>query len=536
MRVLFWIFFLITTLSCKKKPSYNPNTFKLNLTVGLNSLDPAFSKDLATIWATSMIYESLFEFDQNNALKPILVQSYSVSDNGLIYLFKLKDSIFFHKNKCFDNAEKTRRFCSEDVTYSFKRLLDPSTLSPGSWVLRDHLDSIEPFRVIDSLTFEIRLKSPSPQFLQKLAMTYTAVVPREAVTFYGSNFDRNPVGTGAFQFQFWKRGEILFLERNPHYYEKDSTGRSLPYIDYIKVSFNENKKTELLSLLNDELSMINGIDPSTLEKMIDNNGHLRPKYSKQLELVKRPYLNCEYLAILSDKEYLEPNSPLLIKEVRQAIHCAINKEELSKKLRKNLVIPAIHGFVPNGIVEATRLPIHNVYSPEKARELLKKAGYTKEIPPKIALDINNSNIDLAEYICHALQSVGFQIEIKLHQTDKLNQISMKSQVSFFRKTWIADYPDAENYIICLYSKSSTPPNYSKYKNPELDQLYLKLRSENIVHKRVAYLTKIEEIIRADCPVIPLFYEQSLRLKQKNITGLEQNGLNHLSLKKVKITN
>jgi peptide/nickel transport system substrate-binding protein len=536
MRVLFWIFFLITIVSCAEKSNYNPNTFKFNLSVGLNSIDPAFSKDLASVWASSLIYESLFEFDQNNILKPVLVKSYSVSNNGLTYHFQLKNDVFFHKNKCFGNVNSTRKLCSEDVLYSYKRLLDTSTLSPGSWVLREHLDNIKPFRMIDSLTFEIKLKNPSPKFLQKLAMTYTAIVPKEAVIFYGSNFDRNPVGTGAFQFQFWKRGEVLFMRRNPHYYQKDSTGKSLPYIDYIKVSFNENKKTELLSLINGELSMINGIDPSTLEKMIDNEGHLKSKYSRQLELIKRPYLNTEYLAILSDKELLEPNSPLLIKEVRQAIHCAINKVKLSKTLRKNLVIPAIHGFVPNGIVETAELPIQNVYSPEKARELLKKAGYTKENPPKIALNINNANIDLAEYISHALESVGFQIEIKLHPTDKLNQMSVKSQVDFFRKTWIADYPDAENYIVCLYSKSSTPPNYSRYKNSELDQLYLKLRSENIDSKRVAALTKIEEILRTDCPIIPLFYEQSLRLKQKNIIGLEQNGLNHLSLKKVKIIN
>ncbi|MFY7861838.1 MAG: ABC transporter substrate-binding protein, partial [Chitinophagales bacterium] len=198
--------------------------------------------------------------------------------------------------------------------------------------------------------------------------------------------------------------------------------------------------------------------------------------------------------------------------------------------------PANHGFVPDGIIETKKLSIHNLYSLEKAKEMLKKAGYSKQNPPKIVLNINNANIDLAEYICYTLESVGFQVEIRLHSTDKLNQMSVKSQVHFFRKTWIADYPDAENYIVCLYSKSSTPPNYTKYKNTELDELYLKLRSENTITKRAEYLTKIEKILRDDCPVIPLFYEQSLRLKQKNIIGLEQNGLNHLSLKTVRIHN
>ena len=243
--VLYFIAISYCLNSCSDKPQQiHSKTFKYNLSVGLNSLDPSFSKDLAAMWACSHIYEGLFILDSNAELKSLLTDSSWLEANQLNYHFKLKKGVYFHKNPCFKNTDSTRSFNAYDVAYSFLRLINPKTASPGAWVLRNKLDSLSPFQIIDSFHIMIRLRQPNAQFLQILSMPYCAIVPKEAVDHYGKTFRKNPVGTGAFAFKFWEDGEVLFLKKNPHYHMRDSEEMTLPYLDYVKITFNENKKTE----------------------------------------------------------------------------------------------------------------------------------------------------------------------------------------------------------------------------------------------------------------------------------------------------
>lgn len=527
------IFFFTCFLSCgEKKLKDKSNTFKYNLAVGLNSLDPAFAKDMASSWASSHIYEGLFILDSNAELEPLLTDSFWLEPNHISYHFKLKQGVYFHKNPCFQSKDSTRKFNAYDVVYSFQRLLDPKTASPGSWVLRNKLDSTLPFQIIDSSHLVINLRQPNAQFLQVLSMPYCAIVPREAIELYGKRFRKNPVGTGAFAFKLWEDGEVLFLKKNSYYHLRDDDRTALPYLDYVKITFNENKKTELFSFERNELSLITGLDQNIIHQVFNQDGNLVPKWKDKALIYKKPFLNTEYMAI----RVVDSFSILKNKEIRKAMNYSINRTEITQYLKYNLVLPAEKGFVSNGMPNYDTSFTGYTFNLTKAKHILQTQGYSNTNKPKLELHINNNFIELAELLSNQLNDAGFEVKIKLLPADMMMQLAAQGKLSFFRRSWMADYPDAENYLACFYSKNGSPPNYTRFSNSNYDILFERLVGEMQPEVRRQIVKQLELILIDEAPIVPIFYDQSIRLVQKNIYGLEQNVVNSLDLRKVKIKN
>lgn len=506
------------------------NTFKYNLSNGLSSLDPAFAKDLGSSWVCGHIYERLFSLDSLCQVKPALVDSFCISADGLKYHFQLKKNIYFHKNTCFKNADSTRKLNAYDVQYSFLRLLDSNLASPGAWVLNKKLDSLKPFQILDSFHISIQLRRPCPQFLSILTMPYCSILPHEAVDYYKKDFRSHPVGTGPFAFYFWKESEVLFLRKHILYPLKDSAGHSLPYLDFIKITFHENKKTELFSFEKGELSFITGLDQSILQQVFTAKGQLQTDWKNKSKVYIRPFLHTEYIAFHMQMH----NSPIQRKALRKAINYSLNREEIVRSLKYNLVKPAYRGFVADGMPNHD-FPISGyTYQPEKAHALLLSEGYNAIRKPRLSLSINNSMIELAELIAKQLERTGFSVEIKLYPADMMMQLAAEGKLEFFRRSWMADYPDAENFLACFYSKNGSPPNYTRFHHPAYDLLYEKLSTESDRTLRKDYAQQMEAILLEESPFVPIFYDQSIRMVQPNILGMEQNALNDLDLRRVRI--
>ena len=530
--ILISLFFLCLNSCSDKSQKIPSNTFKYNLAVGLNSLDPAFAKDMAASWACSHIYEGLFILDSNAELEPLLANSFWIEPNQIRYHFKLKKGVYFHKNCCFPSTDSTRLFNAYDVVYSFQRLLDQKTASPGSWVLRNKLDRTLAFQIIDSFHLVIHLSQPNAQFLQALSMPYCAIVPREAVEYYGSDFRKNPVGTGAFAFKFWEDGEVLFLKKNSYYHLRDHNGFALPYLDFVKITFNENKKTELFSFERNELSFITGLDQNIVHQVFNQEGNLLSKWKNKTLLYKKPFLNTEYMAI----RVVDSSSILNNKELRKAVNYSINRREIAHYLKYNLVLPANKGFVSAGMPRYDTSFSGYSFDLIKAKNTLRSQGYSNTKMPKLELHIDNRFIELAELLSNQLNTAGFEVEIKLHPADMMMQLAAQGKLGFFRRSWMADYPDAENYLACFYSKNGSPPNYTRFSNSNYDKLYEKLVREMQPEVRKQIVKQLELILMEESPIVPIFYDQSIRLVQNNIRGLEQNVVNSLDLRRVRIGN
>ena len=158
--------------------------------------------------------------------------------------------------------------------------MDRNTASSGAWIFNSRVDSLHPFTAIDDTTFQLKLAAPFHPILGILSMQYCSIVPKEVVEKYGKDFRRHPCGTGPFQYVAWEEGQALILKKNPNYFEKDSAGNRLPYLDGIKVSFFENKATEFLEFQQGRLDFINDIDASFKDEVITKEGATCEKNGK----------------------------------------------------------------------------------------------------------------------------------------------------------------------------------------------------------------------------------------------------------------
>ena len=522
---------VLLLFSCSSDRNSNKDhlVFRYNEHSNIGTLDPAFASNPQIIWPTNQLFNSLVQLDDSLNIKPDIAKSWTINDSTHTYTFILRNDVYYHKNKAFLETQKdsTRLVTAYDFEYSFNRLLDEKLASRGRWVMKN----VESYNAISDTIFTIKLKQPFPAFLGLLSMRFCSVVPKEAVDYYGNDFRSNPVGTGPFMFKLWEENIKLVLRKNPLYFEKDARGNSLPYLEAVAITFLPDKQSEFLQFAQGKLDFISGLDNSYKDDIVTTKGKLQEKYKDRIKLITSPYLNTEYLGV-----YLDADSPQIqSKSLRQAINYGFDRVKMITYLRNGMGIPAIHGFIPKG------LPGFNnsngyTYQPEKARVLV--AQYKEETgdeKPTITIGTNSQYLDLCEYIQRELEKIGIKVIIDVMPPSTLRQMKSSGELDIFRASWIADYPDAENYLSLFYSPNFTPngPNYTHFKNEVFDSLYVNALNVSDINQRKLIYTQMDSIIIAEAPVIPLFYDMAVRFVNKKVSGLGINPQNFLVLKRVK---
>lgn len=532
----FIILSIIFFTSCKSHQHPDKKIFHYNEQTGIASLDPAFAKNQSVMWAIHQLYNTLVEVDADNQLKPSLAKSWEVAADNLTFIFHLRTDVYFHDDAVFADG-KGRRLTAQDIEYSFKRIIDKNVASPGAWIFNNKIDSADGFKALNDSTFQLKLVRPFQPILGILSMQYCSIVAKEAVDKYGSNFRRHPVGSGPFAMVAWEEGQALVLKRNMNYFEKDSSGYALPYLDGIKISFFNSKATEFLEFQQNRLDFINDIEASFKDEILTKTGNLKKEWQGKLLLQKHPYLNTEYLGILVDGENeMVKKSPLRLQKIRQAINYGFDRQKMMLYLRNSIGTAAESGFVPAGLPSFDAVKVKGYhYNPAKAKQLLEEAGFLNGTNlPAIKLLTIPVYADFAGYVANELQQIGIKVEVEAIQKSLLLEQTSKSQALFFRGSWIADYPDAENYLGVFYGKNPAPPNYTRYKNPVYDALYEKAIAEKNDTIRYSIYQQMDQLIINDAPVVPLWYDIAIHLVHTNIINFEPTGLNLLELRRVKI--
>jgi ABC-type transport system substrate-binding protein len=475
----------------------------------------------------------LLETDSNLHLVPSLAKSWTLSEDRKIYRFALRTDVYFHDDPCFPRGVG-RRLTAQDVVYSFNRVMDGKTASPGAWIFQDKVDSIAGFRAVNDSVFELKLTRPYQPVLGILSMQYCSVVPQEAVEKYGGDFRKHPVGTGPFQFVAWDEGQALIFKKNARYFEKDAQGIQLPYLDGLRVSFYDSKATEFLLFRQGKLDFLNDIDASFKDEVLSRQGELRPEWKGKLRLDKQAYLNTEYLGLLVDTSNpLLRQSPTRIRAVRQAINWAIDRRKLVLYLRNSLGTPAEQGFVPLGLPSFSESVQGYHYDPERAKSLLREAGFEGKALPVIKLQTIPVYAEIGNYLARQLGEAGIPVQVDVVPKSLLLDLTANGKTLFFRGSWIADYPDAENYLSVFYSKNPAPPNYTRYKNPAFDALFEQALAEPNDSLRYILYRRADQLIIDDAPIVPLWYDRVVHLVQPGVKGFGTNALNLLELRRVK---
>jgi oligopeptide transport system substrate-binding protein len=533
---LFLLLMVLFASSCRqtKQQDKELRTFRINFSSGsLESLDPAYAKDLYTMWTTHMVYNTLVETDEQLHIVPSLARSWDISDDGLRYTFHLRDDVYFQHNPAFPGG-KGRKMVAADLVYSFARLIDPAVASSGAWIFNDRVDSKQPFTAVDDSTFEIRLKVPFRPLLPMLSMPYCSVVPHEVVTQWGKDYRRHPCGTGPFQYFDWDEGNVLLLHKNPGYWERDSNGKALPYMEAAKITFFDSKATEFLLFLQHRLDFVNGLDGSFKDLVLSKNGTLKDEFAAQYRLTKNTYLNTEYIGMLVDTgNVLLAQSPTRYKLVRQAINYAIDRKRIATYFRNGIGIPATGGFIPGGLPgnDSTGLTGYH-YDPEKAQALLAKAGFPNGRGLGTVSILTPDNwADIVNFIATQLADIGIRVKVEVMQPNILRQQMSSSKAVAFRGQWIADYPDAETFLAFFNSRFPAPPNYTRFNNATFDKWYDESMNLPDTQRWLQY-RKMDSLVMSEAPVIPLFYDQLLHFTQLNVNGFSSNPMNLIDIKRV----
>lgn len=510
---------LFTCIACVQKgPTIDETTvFRYNEHANITSLDPAFARDQRNIWACNLLFNGLVKLDKDLNVVPDLSSHWDLSPDGTTYTFTIKDSIYFHESA----FAKARTVTAADFKYSLERLTDPNVASPGAWTM----ENVQSITVIDPQHLEIKLKEVFPAFLGILSMKYCSVIPKDIEN---DSYDlrKYPVGTGPFYLKRWEENVKMVLRKNHRYHERDEAGKALPYLEAVAITFKNDKQSEFLEFVQGNLDFINAIDPSYKDELLDPQGNLQERYKDQVNMIKSPFLNTEYLGIqLSSSQAL----PIA---VRKALNQGFDREKMITFLRNNVGIPANKGFVPLGLPGGGQQEVV-AYDPAKARKLLVQSGIVpSDYPITIATSANY--LDICEFLQKEWQNLGFKVQVEVMPPSSLRQSRSAGNLQVFRSSWIADYPDAQNYLSLFYSLNTPPngPNYTRFNDPYFDQLYEQSLTTYDDQLREKLYVKMDSIISDQVPVIPLYYDQSVRFISKKVKGLQSNAVNMLDLTRV----
>jgi len=466
------------------------------------SLDPSRTTEGETFKVTKNIFETLLTFeDEGTAVEPGLAKDWDTSEDGLTYTFELEEGITFHDGTDFnadavvDNFERWAAGDEDKFPYY-------NTMFGGFEGDEGHV--IESVEAEDDYTVVITLKRPQAPFLKNLAMDMFAISSPTAIEEHGDDdYERNPVGTGPFQFVEWKPNDSITIEKYDEYW-KDG----LPKLDTVVFRSIPDNAARLNALDAGEIDLADGINPSDGES-IENN--------PDLQLFERPSMNVGYLGLTVTRE------PFDDKKVRQAMNHAIDKQAIIDAFFEGRADIAVNP-IPSSI-EGYNDEIEGYdYDPEKAKELLDEAGYEDGFEMELwAMPVPRPYMPdgekVAEVIQKNLDDVGITAEIVSHEWATYLELASKGDADAFMLGWTGDNGDADNFIYALLDEDNIGSNnYTYFKNDEMHDLLIEAQTEVDEEKRIELYKESQEIIHEEAPWVPLAHSTPLIGGAEDITG------------------
>ncbi len=509
------------------------SVYRIGLSSAIKGFDPIDANDVPTAGVLGAIHECLVQYaylKRPYVIEPALAESWSVSEDGKTWTFKLKKGVRYHDDPVFQG--KPRDLVAGDFVYAWKRLADKSLHANGWWIFESWIQGLDEWREAggdyakpvpgletpDPHTLVVKLNRPYPQFLWVLAMVYSAPVPPEAVEKYGKDFLNHAIGTGPYRLRQHVPSSRIDLVRHEHFrpesYPSEGSewakqrglladaGKKLPFVDEIRYEIILESQPAWLQFMAGKLDR-NSIPKDSFEGAMSGKDQLaRDMVAKGIELQIWPSQTLWWVGMNVADPVFQGEKGLHLRRAIAYSHDAAKFVKVLYNDRGQVSKAAIPPMLP--AYDETRLEWDYDFSLEKARKELELAGYPGGVgAPKLRFDTRSADSlsrQIAEFVVRGLEEIGLKVEIQTNTFQQFLQKARQGQAQIFWGGWVGDYPDEENWLQLLYSKNARGgTNYSQYENPEFDELYLKTREMADSPERRAMIQKALNLVLRDCP-------------------------------------
>ena len=511
---------------------------------------PIEVQKLETAQVYDQILEGLVKYNPRTLeIEPALASDWTISDDGLSYVFTLREDVYFQDHSCFPDG-KGRKMVGADVVYSFENIYTKEPTNRAYYNFTETIVGGEEF--YEGMATEIsgistsgnevtiQIMEPSSVFIQKLATIFATIVPHES--FETSVYQ--PVGTGPFIYDKSSTSELVMLTKNDNFYGQDKDGNELPYIDTVQFKYYENSDDQMEQFWEGGLSYIPNVPITSISEVLDERIEDFESDPPKYMLMSQPQLSTTYL------EFNMLTPVLKNKKVRQAINMAVNRKKIVEKIMKNQAYEiGKFGITPplpkvfedydfHGIED-----VSYIYNPEEAKRLLEEAGYPGgENFPTLSMQfrLGNDHYLVASEIQNQLRNVlNINVEIEGVEFNQLIENQAMGKADIFRSTWFGDFPNPETFLVNAYGKivpkSQADPSYmnsSRYINSEFDEAYERGSHSGNKEESYAAFAEAERILMEDAAFIMLWYGEDMMLRQSDVRNFETNGMRLLDLKEV----
>jgi peptide/nickel transport system substrate-binding protein len=514
---------------------------RYNESANLSSLDPAFARTLEPMWVVDQLFDGLVELDENLEVKPLIAERFELDSSGRVWTFYLRHDVRFHAVEEIPGLVQGRLCTAHDVVYSLNRLRDPQVASSGAWIL-DAVDAAAPGGGILALRddlLQITLKESFPPFLGLMSTAYANVVPAEAVEHFGSDFRAHPVGTGPFKLAWWMEDVACVLHRNPQHWEQDDSGQSLPYLDAVHISFAADMGAEFQGLKQGKFDFMSGLHPAYMNELLDDSGKLNVAFSEDLRMETVPFLKTDYIGFFTEPSGEGEWLPWQDKNVRRALSAGIDRLSISQNLRRGAVMPT-SSFVPPVLLGLKNDSLSEVMSQVDRMDWAKSVldsvrAHHSELWPALRISTTSDYTDLCAALQYQWGQLGLEVTIDVVSAAAHRERVATGKAALFRKSWLADYPDAENFLGLFHSRNFAPagPNYSHFSDDEFDGMFEQAMSATDPLERLVRYREMNDRISEFMPVIPLFHDQVTHFVRNDVTGWKVSPVNRLDLREVR---
>lgn len=487
LRAFFCLWILLAGCLSPPQPQSPPGYLVIGLESNPTRLDPRYATDANSARIGGLVFNSLMRADENSQLRPDLAERWEAVD-GRTYLFHLRRGVTFHNGK---------PLTADDVKYTYESVLDPASRSPK----RGPLQVVEAVEVLGSHLVRFRLAAPHAPFLENATL---GVVPAGSPPAPGGK--EQLIGSGPFTLEEHVPGEKVVLAANPAYWEGP------PSIPGIVFRIIPDAIVRVLEFKNGTVDFLqNDIEPDMLPWLGRHTG----------AAVKiRQGTTFQYIGVKLDHPILR------IKEVRQAIAHALDREAVIRYLLKGLGTPATGLLSPAHWAYEPRVPQYR-YDPERAKRLLDKAGFPDpdgDGPlPRFKLSYKTTTLDLRRRIAEAfkehLSRVGIELEVRTYEWGTFYGDIKKGNFHLYSLAWVG-VADPDIYYN-LFHSDSVPPNgdnRGRYRNPEIDALLEKGRTSLVHAQRKRIYSQVQQILARELPYLPLWWAKNVVVMNPAIRG------------------